>query len=264
MVKQIVPQPITPREFRNPEEVDAAVAKLARRIPELEAVDVVASVLQHTGAVEIARSNVRETIREVFGSNSPEFKEHQYIQIWAGDRFMNMDEQSEIHHVKQGCARVIGILKGLIGRLEEKKADFGTGAAAPSSYFDRLRIHPRIREVSRDRFMDGYPWDAVFAAAKALVNYVKEKSGRDDIDGAPLMRAVFSRNNPTLAFNDLATQTDLDEQEGTMHLLEGVALAIRNPGGHIFPEGTEQRAIEYISLISLLAYRVQESKLRKP
>ncbi len=35
-----------------------------------------------------------------------------------------------------------------------------------------------------------------------------------------------------------------------MHLFEGVVLAIRNQGGHSFPEGTEQRAIEYISLIS--------------
>lgn len=38
---------------------------------------------------------------------------------------------------------------------------------------------------------------------------------------------------------------------------------IRNPGGHSFPEGTEQRAIEYISLLSLLAYRVQEAKRRR-
>jgi hypothetical protein len=46
---------------------------------------------------------------------------------------------------------------------------------------------------------------------------------------------------------------------------EGVVLGIRNPGGHSFPEGTEQRAIEYLSLISLLAYRVQEAKrLRTP
>jgi hypothetical protein len=45
-----------------------------------------------------------------------------------------------------------------------------------------------------------------------------------------------------------------------MHLFEGVALGIRNPGGHSFPEGTEQRAVEYLSLISLLAYRVQEAK----
>jgi len=48
-----------------------------------------------------------------------------------------------------------------------------------------------------------------------------------------------------------------------MHLFEGAVLGIRNPGGHSFPEGTEQRAIEYISLLSLLAYRVQEARRSK-
>src|SRR5207247_2932095 len=33
-----------------------------------------------------------------------------------------------------------------------------------------------------------------------------------------------------------------------------------DPGGHMFPEGSEQRAIEYVSLLSFLAYRVQEAK----
>ena len=33
-----------------------------------------------------------------------------------------------------------------------------------------------------------------------------------------------------------------------MHLFEGAVLAVRNPGGHAFPEGPEQRAIEYISI----------------
>ncbi|MCS6925327.1 MAG: TIGR02391 family protein, partial [Candidatus Binatia bacterium] len=88
-------------------------------------------------------------------------------------------------------------------------------------------------------------------------------SGRHDLDGAPLVRTVFSRKDPVLAFNDLSDQTDLDEQEGMTHLFEGAVLAIRNPGGHSFPEGTEQRAVEYISLLSLLAYRVQEAKRRK-
>jgi uncharacterized protein (TIGR02391 family) len=79
---------------------------------------------------------------------------------------------------------------------------------------------------------------------------------------APLVRTVFSKNSPVLAFNDLADQTDQDQQEGLMHLFEGAVLGIRNPGGHAFPEGTEQRAIEYISLLSLLAYLAQEAKKR--
>ena len=77
------------------------------------------------------------------------------------------------------------------------------------------------------------------------------------------MRTVFSKNSPILLFNELADQTDMDEQEGMMHLFEGVVLGIRNPGGHSFPEGPDQRAAEYLSLISLLAYRTQEARKRR-
>jgi uncharacterized protein (TIGR02391 family) len=204
---------------------------------------------------------VKSTIREVFGPNSPEFKEHEHIEIWAGPAFVDMSDSGLMAGLERGKIFVTGILNGLIGRLQEKKNDLEAGARpAPSSYFDRLNLHPRILDVTRDLFLDGYHWEAVFAAAKALVNYVKERSGRHYLDGAPLVRAVFSRNSPVLTFNDLTDQTDQDEQEGMMHLFEGAVLGIRNPGGHSFPEGPEQRAVEYISFLSLLAYRVQEAK----
>jgi uncharacterized protein (TIGR02391 family) len=209
-------------------------------------------------------SDVRATLREVFGANSPEFHEHGDITFWHRVN-PTVDNATTARELVKGQTWVITILNGLVGRLKEKRSDLTSrsGAIVPSTYFDRLNLHPRIREVSRDRFLDGYPWDAVFAASKTLINYVKERSGNFDLDGAPLVRAVFSKNNPTLAFNELANQTDLDEQEGMMHLFEGAVQAIRNPGGHDFPEGPEQRAIEYISFLSLLAYRLQDAKRRK-
>jgi uncharacterized protein (TIGR02391 family) len=262
--KRYEPPPLQPRDFRSPQEIDQAIAKLRRRIPELEQLDVKSAVLNRSGADDVVRSNVRAAIREVFGENSPEYREHEYIDIWAGPYFMNMDAHQIIGAKERGRTQVIAVVQGLIGRLEEKRSDLAAGAApTPSIYFDHLNLHPRIRDVARERFLDGHHWDAVFAAAKALINYIKERSGRDDLDGAALVRAVFSRNNPVLAFNSLSNPTELDEQEGMMHLYEGAVLAIRNPGGHSFPEGTEQRAIEYLCLLSLLAYRVQESKLRK-
>ena len=260
--KRFEPPAIEPREFRSPEELDIGIAKLRRRIQELEKLDVRAAFVSRSGADTVARSNVREAIRDVFGPNSPEYKEHEYLDIWDGSLHMNMSDHEIVNGKERGRKRTIGILEGLIGRLEEKKADLTGGVSpSPSTYFDRLNLHPRIRDVARDRFLGGQPWDAVFAASKALINYVKERSGLD-LDGAPLVRTAFSRNNPILAFNALANQTDLDEQEGMMHLFEGAVLAIRNPGGHSFPEGPEQRAIEYISFLSLLAYRVQEAKRR--
>ncbi len=261
--KRFEPPAIEPRVFQSPDEIDRGVAKLERRIRELEAVDMVASVRDDTGADDVVRSNIREAIREVFGPNSPEFKEHEYLDIWAGPMYMGMHPQEILEGKERGRAQVIGILRGLIGRLQEKREELvGAAIPAPSTYLDKLNLHPRILDVSRDLFLDGYHWEAVFAAAKALVNYVKERSGRHDLDGASLVRVVFSRNAPVLAFNELSDQTDLDEQEGMMHLFEGAVLGIRNPGGHTFPEGPEQRAIEYLSLLSLLGYRVQEAKRR--
>ncbi len=261
------PPPIEPRDFRSVEEIGLGIAKLERRVHELEALDIPQAIMGHNGADKVVESNIKETIREVFGANSPEFAEHQLLSLWSRSPSAILHtgsfEAQAIHAKTVGRRTVLGILNGLIDRLREKREDLlGEVAPAPSTYFDRLNLHPRIREVSRDLFTDGYCWDAVFAAAKALVNYVKERSGCD-LDGAPLMRTVFSKNNPILAFNDLSNKTDEDEQEGMMHLFEGAVLGVRNPGGHSFPEGTEQRAIEYISLLSLLAYRVQEAKRHK-
>lgn len=46
----------------------------------------------------------------------------------------------------------------------------------PSNYFDKLNLHPRIGDVARELFFDGYHFEAVFAGSKALINYVKERS----------------------------------------------------------------------------------------
>jgi uncharacterized protein (TIGR02391 family) len=258
------PPPIEPREFKSVEEIDAGIAKLERRIRDLKELDIRTSFMENTGAQDVVTSDVRETIREIFGPNSPEFEQHKFIELWDGAiASIYMSDDDMMVSIDRGRTKAIGILNGLIGRLREKREDLGGGTSpAPSTYFDRLKLHPRILDVSKDLFIDGHPWEAVFAAAKALVNYVKERSGCD-LDGASLMRTVFSSKNPVLAFNELVTQTDHDEQEGMMHLFEGAVLGIRNPGGHSFPEGPEQRAIEYISLLSLLAYRVQEAKRRK-
>jgi uncharacterized protein (TIGR02391 family) len=254
---------IEPKIFISTDEIDRAITKLQRRIKELEQINFEDAVLNHTGTDDIAQNNLRNTILEIYGPHSPEYNDHKHIMIWAGPMFVNMDQEAIIAGKINGRTQTIGIINGLISRLREKRQDLETGETpAPSTYFEKLNLHPRIADVTGDLFLDGHHFEAVFAAAKALINYVKERSGRHDLDGASLMRAVFSKNDPVLAFNDLSDQTDLDQQEGLMHLFEGAVLAVRNPGGHSFPEGTEQRAIEYISLLSLLAYLVQEAKKR--
>lgn len=92
------------------------------------------------------------------------------------------------------------------------------------------------------------------------MNIVKEKSRRHDLDGAPLMRAVFSKNAPVLAFNNLKDQTEQDEQEGMMHLFEGAVQALRNPRAHALADDSPEEALEYIALLSFLAKKVDQAR----
>jgi hypothetical protein len=62
------PQPvIESRKWTSPDEINRGITKLKRRIEELEVLDVQAAVLNDTSIEEVPISNVRETIREVFG-----------------------------------------------------------------------------------------------------------------------------------------------------------------------------------------------------
>ena len=121
-------------------------------------------------------------------------------------------------------------------------------------------MHPRIKDASARLFSDGHYADAVFNASKALVNFVKDKSIRHDLDGASLIGTVFSKNAPILAFNDLTDQSDKDEQEGMMHLFMGAVLAIRNPRGHRVRSDSPEHALASLSFLSMLAYRLEEVK----
>ena len=247
----------------SPEEIERGIAKLQRRIPEVEALDAVRAADSSASTSEILANTIRETIRDVFGTDSPEFRDNQYLRIWAGLSSMGMSRERVVAGIEAGKERTIAILRALITRLEEKREDLGgTKADRTRTAFRGLDLHPRIADVATDLYLNGHHNEAVFAASKALINLVRERSGKHALDGAPLMLTVFSKNDPVLAFNELANQTEEDEQQGMMHLYAGAVLAIRNPGGHDFPEESPDRALELIAFLSLLAKRADEAKRR--
>jgi uncharacterized protein (TIGR02391 family) len=137
--------------------------------------------------------------------------------------------------------------------------------------FDELRLHPIIKKASRELFKDGHYAQAIFEAYKALINYVKEKSGEKTLDGVDLIGKVFSIKydktlkvikKPVLQLNELRTQEDMDEQKGFMHLYMGAVIGIRNPKAHGIDEQRDPyKTLEYLSFASLLAKRVDEAKL---
>jgi uncharacterized protein (TIGR02391 family) len=144
----------------------------------------------------------------------------------------------------------------------------------PNTIFDHLQLHPVIKNASEKLFKDKHYAQAIFEAYKALINYVKEKSGEKTLDGQELMEEVFSVNydrrtleikkKPILQLNELSTREDIDEQMGFMHLFRGSVMGIRNPKAHgLIKQEDPFKALEYLSLASLLAKRVDEAKLNR-
>ena len=135
-------------------------------------------------------------------------------------------------------------------------------AADQQGIYSLSNLHPLVEKVSERLFLDGHYSQAIFEAYKAVISLVKEKSGRDDLDGQKLMATVFSYENPILRLNSLRTKSEQNEQMGFMFLFMGATVGIRNPKAHdIIDQADQIRALEYLALASLLARRVEESTL---
>ncbi len=214
--------------------------------------------------IRTVQEAIRTTILEIFGPNSPEYRVHEHHNIWHGPLFFGMDDQYMQQGVMEGCKQTVKMLEGLIGVIEEKRAEQQQDSTSRvRSAFMGLDLHSRIASACVDTYKDGHYREAVLNASIALVNYVKEKSGQQSLDGANLMRTVFSIKKPILAFNPLADQTDFDEQEGLMHLFEGAVMALRNPRAHDLAADSAEFALEYIAFLSLLAKRLDSSVRQK-
>ena len=257
------PAPLEPVPARlSAEDIRRGVLKLHRRIEEVKALDP-ANVAYNDQRVENAESNIRNTILEVFGAASPQYQQHKYLQISKGTGKVGQGPEEFQRQFADGIPETISLLQNLVANLEEQQDEQQTDPAARArTAFAGLDLHPRIRDVSEELYRDGHYRNAILDSAVALVNYVKEKSRRHDLDGAPLMRAVFSRNSPVLAFNNLADQSDLDEQEGLMHLFEGAVLAFRNPRAHDLAPDTPEYALECVGFLSMLAKKVDGAQRR--
>ena len=125
--------------------------------------------------------------------------------------------------------------------------------------FDERKFHKAVIFVSKSLFVDGHYSQSIFEACKLLNKRVQEKSKLDE-DGKALMLKAFSQNKPVIKLSNGSSRSDADEQEGFMHIFAGVMQGIRNPKGHeLIIQKDRIRALEYLSLVSLLFRRLDES-----
>ena len=124
----------------------------------------------------------------------------------------------------------------------------------PIYLFDKMQLHPKVVEASRELFIDGHYRDAIYRAFVEVNNSVKLKAkSAGQLDGKRLMSTVFSPENPIIRLNPLETQTDKDEQEGFMFLFMGAMQGIRNPKAHEnLIQNNPHIALKLIGFASLL------------
>lgn len=260
-----VPPALQVKTFDSIEEIDRGIAKLQRRIEEIQALarDHVRYDDQRKDNVA---SNIRQTILEVFEANSPEYHEHQYFRLGPRVIQMGMSERAIQDGFEKALPQAVSMLQGLIARMQERRAGFTQdNVARVRAAFEGLELHPRIAAVSVDLYRGGHYRNAVLDGYLALENFVKEKARCRDRDGVKLMEYVFSKDQPVLAFNDLADEADRDEQRGFMHMFQGAAFGLRNPRAHSLLIDSPEEGLEYLTLLSLLANRVEKAKrVREP
>ena len=117
-------------------------------------------------------------------------------------------------------------------------------------------------EVGSERalalFRDGFYDEAVQRAAQALLNDLKERIGRDDLDGEVLFNQAFSAQHPILQFTDRATRLERDQHDGFRYLGIGMTRYLRNIVTHSEEaEFDGRRALLWLAFISALREDLQ-------
>jgi uncharacterized protein (TIGR02391 family) len=250
------------KEFSSFEEMDNGIAKLRRRIADVEAIDPRIVRYDHEKVRDVEES-ISNTILDVFGLDSPEYLAHRQFEFFrsATRTFSGDDEAQEFF--AEALPQAVALLGSLVLRLEGERAKLGQGKDdRVRSAFDGLDLHPRIAAACGDLYRDKHYAEAVLGAFLALETFVQEKAGRYDASGPLLMEQVFSPDGPVLAFNALADQSDRDEQKGLMLLFQGVVFAFRNPRAPKVLADSSGEALETIALISLLAKRLERAEPR--
>jgi uncharacterized protein (TIGR02391 family) len=257
------------KQFASTDEVDRAIRKLQNCLFEVQRLksEYVRYDDQKTRSAEL---NIKVSILEAFGRNSPEYGEYKDHTIFQPQMAFVRSESQRIAlenenqtRFTQSIPQTEEMLNSLIRGLWEKRTQMASLPDAQTRVaFQNLSLHPAIAQSCSNTYQSAHYREAVLNASIALVNLVKQKSGQYSLDGAGLMSNIFSANKPVLAFNELKDQTDKDEQEGLMHLFIGAVLALRNPRAHALFDDSPELALDYIAFLSMLAKRLETATRR--
>ena len=180
-----------------------------------------------------------------------------------------IDRAGVFERTRQICNRVLafdGLQLGEDGKFRRVAAASTISEARrrADTIASRLQgrdIHPEVLKYCREELMQDNYFHAVFEAARAWAQRVRDMTGLT-LDGAALFDMAFAESNPRIRINPMRTETDRSEHKGFALLIKGAFAAIRNPTAHepkILWQG-EDDAADYFTLLSLLHRRLDKAK----
>lgn len=148
----------------------------------------------------------------------------------------------------------------------------------PYTYFHYRKLHRQVQDAARSDYMDRDFYSAFQEALKRYKNAVKEKAGVPATDDYDIMNQAFGKNKPletTAHFKmrpngqPFPDRTLDNIEEGQASLSRGIVAGGRNVIGHeekkdLRESGlfTEQDCLDFLSLLSHLYKRLEESEKR--
>lgn len=123
-------------------------------------------------------------------------------------------------------------------------------------------IHPKIIELSKNKFEDGYYSDAVQTALVEICSIVREyrkTNGLQEIQSdKDMMYNTFSTSK-VLQFTDSSTTSLKNIQEGYEKIFPGVIQAMRNPNAHQNYTIEKDEAVRKLMVTSDLMYMLDNA-----
>lgn len=200
------PPPIEVRQFTRTD-IDRAIAKLRRRIEETTNIDP-EKVRYDDAKIDAVESNIRETVREVFGSNSPEFNDHGHHRIWHGGyNYLDSVGQRQAKFTA-GVPQTVTMLEGLISRLKEKQEELQSDqpatiqGAAQHTGTRRIFVvhgHDDAAKEAVARFLSKLNLEPIILHEKANQGrtIIEKFEGHADVDFAVILLTPDDRGHPS-------------------------------------------------------------------
>jgi hypothetical protein len=153
--------------------------------------------------------------------------------------------------IQQQALRALGLVRSQ-EEIEQMLGPRGPQLSAES-------LHPWIWQAAAALWDTGFLREAIQAAATSLDLHLQQKSGRKDLAGTELVRAVLGEKDPQPGRprlrlpGDRTSKTWISQRDGLLQYAVGCLLLLRNPATHTVEQPAEQEGLEQLAALSLLA-----------